>query len=178
MTRSKNCKTAPATRSSPSTLWPNRASARQPQMAAVRANFALKLSRSLFNRPQRVNNLVGFGPRTEPLSNSLCSGRSSVGASNRWKRRNGHNDRCSKQRCDVALIVPDSQSPSLIIVEQDAFLANLLLEYLVLRDQVMDHFLLLALDPADQDEEIDVPRLQNEVHGCASVVKRWKDRSP
>ena len=64
------------------------------------------------------------------------------------------------------------QSPSLVIVEQDPFLANPLLEYPVLRDQVMDHFLLLALDPADQDEEIDVPRLQNEVHDYAVVVKR------
>ena len=90
----------------------------------------------------------------------------------------------SEQRADLLETLPaeklglHGQSPSLIIVEQDPFLANPLLEYPVLRDQVMDHFLLLALDPADQDEEIDVPRLQNEVHGCASVVKRWKDRSP
>ena len=88
----------------------------------------------------------------------------------------------SEQRADLLetlpaeKLAPHRQSPSLVIVEQDPFLADLLLESPVLCNRVMDHLLLLALDPADQDEETDVPRLKNEVHWSANVVKRWKAR--
>ena len=90
----------------------------------------------------------------------------------------------SKQRADLLEPFPTEklafhrQSPSLVIVEQDPFLANPLLEYPVLRDQVMDHFLLLALDPANEDYEVELPRLQNEVHDYAVVVKWLEGRSP
>ena len=90
----------------------------------------------------------------------------------------------SKQRANLLKSFPTEklalhrQSPSLVIVEQDPFLANPLLEYPVLRDQVMDHFLLLALDPANEDYEVELPRLQNEVHDYAVVVKWLEGRSP
>ena len=42
----------------------------------------------------------------------------------------------------------------------------------------MDHFLLLALDPANEDYEVELPRLQNEVHDYVVVVKWLEGRSP
>ena len=85
---------------------------------------------------------------------------------------------CCRRTFPTEKLAFHSQSPSLVIVEQDAFLANPLLEYPVLRDQVMDHFLLLALDPANEDYEVELPRLQNEVHDYAVVVKWLEGRSP
>ena len=43
--------------------------------------------------------------------------------------------------------------------------ASTLLEDLVFRAQVVDDLLLLAIDPACQDEEKQLPRLQDEVQG-------------
>jgi hypothetical protein len=46
-----------------------------------------------------------------------------------------------------------SQAPPLIIVEQDAFLAELLSEHAILGSKVLDHILLSMVDPASEDQE-------------------------
>jgi hypothetical protein len=48
--------------------------------------------------------------------------------------------------------------------EQDPFLAELLFEYRVLGSQILNHILLLAIDPAGKDHDEQLPRLQNEFH--------------
>ncbi len=73
----------------------------------------------------------------------------------------------------------DCQSPALVVVEQDAFLAKLLLEHLVFGAEVLDDLLLLAVDPAGKDEEEQLPGLEDEVHrgrlrqGCGTGRSRW-----
>jgi hypothetical protein len=46
-----------------------------------------------------------------------------------------------------------SQAPSLIIVEQNAFLAELFSEHAILGTKVFNHVLLLMVDPAGEDQE-------------------------
>jgi len=41
----------------------------------------------------------------------------------------------------------------------------------VLLSKVLDHLVLLAVDPAGQDDEIELPRLQDEVHVEMPVIK-------
>ena len=41
----------------------------------------------------------------------------------------------------------DGQSPALAVVEQNAFLPELLFQYSILSSQVIDRFLLLSIDP-------------------------------
>jgi hypothetical protein len=53
----------------------------------------------------------------------------------------------------------DCQSPTLIVVEQYEFRAKLLSQYLILGPKVLDYFLLLAVDPAGDDYQIELPRL-------------------
>ena len=65
----------------------------------------------------------------------------------------------------------DRQSTPLIVVQQDPLLAELLFEHLVLGSQVLDHFLLLAIDPASEDDDIELPRLKNEIHDRSIVMK-------
>ncbi len=48
----------------------------------------------------------------------------------------------------------DCKASPLVIVEEDTFLAELLLEDLVLRDQVFDDALLLTIDPPGQGEQL------------------------
>jgi hypothetical protein len=59
----------------------------------------------------------------------------------------------------------DGEAAALVVVKKNAPLAELLLEDLVFRAQVIDDLLLLAIDPACQDEEQKLPRLQDEVQG-------------
>ena len=61
------------------------------------------------------------------------------------------------------------QAPPLVVAEQDAFLAELFLEHVVLGSQVLDHLLLLLVDPAGQNDEQELPRLEDEAHGQARV---------
>ena len=64
----------------------------------------------------------------------------------------------------------DGQSSPLIIAEQDPFPAELFFEYGVLGSQILDDFLLLAIDPTgkdhdgQQDHDEQLPRLQDECH--------------
>jgi hypothetical protein len=52
-----------------------------------------------------------------------------------------------------------TQSAPLVIVQQNAFLAQLFLEYPVLSAKVVDDNLLLPVDPSGENEEIQLPGL-------------------
>jgi hypothetical protein len=69
------------------------------------------------------------------------------------------------------------EAASLVICEQDAFLTELLFEYLVLGSQIFENILLVSIDPAGEDEEQQLPRLQNRFHTSPDVVKESKHRS-
>ena len=59
----------------------------------------------------------------------------------------------------------DCQSTPLVVGEQNAFLAQLLFQHLVFGPQVLDHLLLLLVDPARENDEQELPWMQNERHG-------------
>ena len=61
----------------------------------------------------------------------------------------------------------DSQTAPLIVAEQEAFLAEFLLEHLILGSQVLDDFLLLTVHPTSENHEIELPGLKDEIHGGA-----------
>ena len=65
----------------------------------------------------------------------------------------------------------DRQSTPLIIVQQDAFLAELLFEDLVFGSQVFNHFLLLAIDPTSEDDDIKLLRLKYDIHDRSIVIQ-------
>jgi len=52
------------------------------------------------------------------------------------------------------------QAPPLIIVEQDAFFAELLSEHAILGSKALDDVLLSMIDPAGQDQKQQLPGLQ------------------
>ena len=58
----------------------------------------------------------------------------------------------------------DSEPFSLIVFEQDSLLVKLLFEHLVLDAQVFNDLLLLTVDPASENDEVELPRLKNEIH--------------
>ena len=47
----------------------------------------------------------------------------------------------------------DGEPASLAVIEEYSFLSQLLREYLVLSEEVLDGVLLTAIDPAGEDEE-------------------------
>ena len=53
----------------------------------------------------------------------------------------------------------DGKASSLVIVEENTFFAQLLLEDLVLRDEIFDDALLFLIDPASQGEQKQMPRV-------------------
>src|ERR1019366_7560432 len=72
----------------------------------------------------------------------------------------------------------DSQAASLIVIEQNPFLADLLAQHLVLRTQILDPFLLLVVDPPSENGQQKLPRLQNESHNAPGgrfrrPLRRW-----
>lgn len=58
----------------------------------------------------------------------------------------------------------DRQPPSLVIVQQYALLAGLLAKDLVFGSEILNDLLLLPIDPIRQNEDQQLPRLQNEIH--------------
>ena len=60
------------------------------------------------------------------------------------------------------------ESSTLVIVQQDSLLAELFLEHLILGSQILDHFLLLAIDPAGENHQVELPGLEDEGHD-------WRD---
>ena len=83
----------------------------------------------------------------------------------------------SEERADFAENLPaehlafDGQTAALVIVEQNAFLAELLAENLILGTEIRDHVLLLPIDPARKNEKVQLPRLKDELHACAALVE-------
>jgi len=52
----------------------------------------------------------------------------------------------------------------LIVDKQNPFFAELFSEHFILGPQIINYILLVAVDPPGQDEEKQLPWLQNEVH--------------
>ena len=65
----------------------------------------------------------------------------------------------------------EGQSTPLIVVEQDAFSAVFLLEHVVLGAEIVDHFLLLAVDPTCEDDDVQLPGVEDEIHDRPVGVK-------
>jgi hypothetical protein len=63
----------------------------------------------------------------------------------------------------------DGQASALIVVQEDASLAELLAEDLVFGAKILDDLLLLAIDPTGKEEKQKVPGLEDEVHGRLRV---------
>ena len=61
------------------------------------------------------------------------------------------------------------QPPSLIITEQDPFLAELFQQHLNLGPLKLNHFLLVPVDPAGQDGDEQLPGLKDAVHDSPDV---------
>ncbi len=57
----------------------------------------------------------------------------------------------------------DGQSSSLVVVEQDSLVAPQLFQRLVFHDQIQNDFLLQAIYPADKNNEIELPGLEDEM---------------
>ena len=59
----------------------------------------------------------------------------------------------------------------MIVIQQDPLLAVRLLEDLVFGSKVVDHLLLLAMDPTGQHDDIELPRMKYEIHDRSVGVK-------
>ena len=59
----------------------------------------------------------------------------------------------------------DCQTSALVVAEENATLAQLFFKNLIFRPQVLNHLLLLLIDPAGQDNKQELPGLENKVHG-------------
>jgi len=68
------------------------------------------------------------------------------------------------QRFTTQYLSLDGESSALIVGEQNPFSAKFFSEYLIFSLQIVNNILLLAIYPACQDEEEQLPWLQNEVH--------------
>jgi len=58
----------------------------------------------------------------------------------------------------------DGEPTALAIVEEYSFLSELLPEYVILSEEVLDDALLPAIDPASEDQEQQLPRLKLRFH--------------
>jgi hypothetical protein len=77
----------------------------------------------------------------------------------------GANDcRDFHQRFATQYFPLDGQTPALIIAKQNPFLTEFFSEHFIFGLQIINNILLFAVDPPGQDEEEQLPRLQNEVH--------------
>ena len=84
------------------------------------------------------------------------------------KDRVGCHDRGQFLQCLAAQrLAFDGQQTALVIGEQDAFLALGLHQGNDLIVLELDHFLLPVVNPAGEDGQEELPRLQNEAHGCS-----------
>ena len=63
----------------------------------------------------------------------------------------------------------DGQAPPLVVVEHNAAFAELLTEHPVFSSQILDYLLLLAVYPARQDHEQELPGLENKTHGAIQM---------
>ncbi len=97
----------------------------------------------------------------------LCSHQFSVSAQNRiWSHNQGH----LLKHLPPENLTFDRQTTSLVIIEQDALFAELLSEHTILGSKVFDNFLFSMIDPAGEDQNKQLPRLQDEFHTTADGV--------
>ena len=59
----------------------------------------------------------------------------------------------------------EGQAATLVIVQENATLAELFSQHLILSQQILDRVLLMSVDPTGQDEKQELPGLEHEVHG-------------
>jgi hypothetical protein len=73
-----------------------------------------------------------------------------VPAQNRiWSHDGGH----LLEHLSPEYLAFHGREPPLIIIEQDAFLAEFFSEHAILGPKVLDYFLLAMIDPASEDQE-------------------------
>src|ERR1035441_9235601 len=70
----------------------------------------------------------------------------------------------------------DGQATTLVVVEQDPFLAVLLLEHLDYHTLVLDDFLLLVVDPPSDNRQQKLPRFETHVAPEWRFRRRWRCR--
>jgi hypothetical protein len=71
---------------------------------------------------------------------------------------------------------------SLAVCEADcsesSLLAELFLEHLIPGSQILDHFLLFAIDPASENHQVELPGLKDKGHDCRDSeifrIMLWK----
>jgi hypothetical protein len=83
-------------------------------------------------------------------------------AEDRIGRNNGGNLQQYFAAQDFAF---DGQATTLVIAEKNSLPAQLLFEDLILGDQVFDDLLLLPVEPAGQNNQQQLPGMQNQAHG-------------
>ena len=66
---------------------------------------------------------------------------------------------------DFLARINDCQPSPLVVVEQNSLLAVFLPEHRILRPKILDHSLLLAIDPTSENYEQKLPGMKNEPHG-------------
>ena len=59
----------------------------------------------------------------------------------------------------------EGQAAALVIVQENATLAEFFSQHLILSQQILDRVLLVSVDPTGQDEKQELPGLEHEVHG-------------
>ena len=59
----------------------------------------------------------------------------------------------------------EGQASALVIIQENATLAELFSQHLILSQQILDRVLLMSVDPTGQDEKQELPGHQHEVHG-------------
>jgi len=69
----------------------------------------------------------------------------------------------------------DGKAAPLVIGKQDASLAEFFFQPLVLGAQVFEDFLLMPVDPAGEDQEQQLPRLQNRLHISPDIVRKVEE---
>ena len=69
------------------------------------------------------------------------------------------------------------QATTLIVGEQNPLLTVRLPQDPVLCNEVLDHELLLAMDPASENYEVKLPGLERKTHGTANRMKKLKSSS-
>ena len=130
---------------------------------------------------------IGFGKFQCEIDDDLANSRSTDSASAPRAVVPFHGDQLSmtpqdrvgrKERAEFSKQLASEyfafnrQSTALIIVEQDSSLAEFLLENSILSHQILDDFLLLAVDPAREHDETQLPRLKNKRHDCTTEEVR------
>ena len=87
-------------------------------------------------------------------------------------RIGSYNGRQLHQRLAAKSLTLDGQHPPLIVTEENLFPAHLLHQHSDLGILEFNDLLLLAIDPACENQEKELPRLQNKSHESLILKKR------